>query len=135
MGNHLELGADWRTVLQHQHARFLPTVHGDACTGCGQYEKVRAGTTVPSRCRRCHWRSQKGLIITITIFGWLLEVAGTEQPIGKRDAGREAGSLEKKAGGWQPRSCASPLSVLRAGVLKPPSVGLVWMALTGNYWQ
>ncbi len=35
-----------RNTRTGKHARFLPTVHSDACTGCGKCEKsVRAGTT------------------------------------------------------------------------------------------
>lgn len=33
----LELERNTRTG---KHARFLPTVHSDACTGCGKCEKV-----------------------------------------------------------------------------------------------
>ncbi len=35
-----------RNTRTGKHARFLPTVHSDACTGCGKCEKsMRAGTT------------------------------------------------------------------------------------------
>lgn len=49
----LELERNTRTG---KHARFLPTVHSDACTGCGKCEKCACWNNRQSRCYRCHWR-------------------------------------------------------------------------------
>ncbi len=49
----LELERNTRTG---KHARFLPTVHSDACTGCGKCKKYACWNNRQSRCYRCHWR-------------------------------------------------------------------------------
>lgn len=45
-----------RNTRTGKHARFLPTVHSDACTGCGKCEKYACWNNRQSRCYRCHWR-------------------------------------------------------------------------------
>lgn len=43
-----------RNTRTGKHARFLPTVHSDACTGCGKCEKCACWNNRQSRCYRCH---------------------------------------------------------------------------------
>lgn len=84
----LELDRNMRTG---KHARFLPTVHSDACTGCGKCEKVCV--LEQPAIKVLPLSLAKGELGHHYRFGWLEGKMANR----KRDAGREARA--KKAGG------------------------------------